>query len=616
MPATTLVSRRDILTLLLSAGATAALPGLAFGATSADTAFATLLAKFADEILVLAPSYATTLGKDTGARSALKSQLEDYSPAGDAKWEAQVRSMVKRLAAIDRKRLSGAMQIRYDSVLYSANCGIAGLRFAYGGAASGFFGGASPYPVTQQNGALVSVPEFLDAQHAIVNAPDAEAYLARLAALARALDQETARIAAQAAAGVAPPKFIAMTTLAQLQGFRATPAAEQKLVTSIAGRTQKLGIAGDWEARAVKLVAEAVYPALDRQIAAFMNAAEKSTDAPGVHGLPDGAAFYQWALNLGTSTTWTPAEIHAVGVKQVKELQARIDVILRAQGLAEGTVSERIDKLVRDPKFLYPNTDEGRAQIIAYCNDRVAAVRKLMPKMSHLKMKAPLEIKRVPADIEAGAPLGYMNFASLDGKRPAIYYINLRHTAYWPRPALTTLTVHEGIPGHAWQGAYIAEHQSSIPLIASLTSYNAFVEGWALYAEQVADEFGLYADDPFSQVGYLQGLMFRACRLVVDTGIHAMKWTREQAIAYLADNSGSGMQAATSEVSRYAVTPGQACGYKLGHNEIIRQRDRARAALGATFDVAGYNDALIACTGVPLTVLPTVVDQFIAASRR
>lgn len=614
------VSRRDLLTMLLAGGASVALPGLARAAAAAsddaDTRLSRLLADFADEILVLVPTTATSLGKDDGARSALKSQLEDYSPAGDAAWSAQVGSMAKRLAALERKRLSPAAQVRYDTVLYSTKAAIAGERFAFGGAAAGFFGGTSPYPVTQQGGALVSVPEFLDSQHSIANQADAEAYLARLGALGRVLDQESARITSQAASGVVPPAFIARTTLNQLTAFRATPAAQQKLVTSVATRCAALGIAGDWEGRARKLVTDVVYPALDRQIVAFGRATAQASDVAGVHKLPDGAAYYAWALKLGTTTDYTPAEIHAVGMAQVKQLQAKIDTILRAQGRRAGSVGERIAALARDPSMLYPDTDAGRAQIIAFCNDRVDAIRAIMPKISHMTLKAPLEIKRVPTDIEAGAPLGYMNFASLDGKRPAIYYINLKSTSYWPRTNLSTLTAHEGIPGHAWQGAYIAEHQAELPLIASLTGYNAFIEGWALYAEQLVDECGLYADDPFSQVGYLQGQLFRACRLVVDTGLHAMQWPRQRAIDFMVANAGSVVAGATSEVDRYIVSPGQACGYKMGHNEILKQRERARAALGQRFDLAAFNDAIVASAGVPLAVLPTVIDRYIGARRQ
>jgi len=230
-------------------------------------------------------------------------------------------------------------------------------------------------------------------------------------------------------------------------------------------------------------------------------------------------------------------------------------------------------------------------------------------------MKAPLVIKRVPEDIQAGASLGYMNFAALDGSRPAIYYINLKSTSLWPKYQLTTLTAHEGLPGHTWQGAYLAEHHKDIPLMSSLMGFNAFIEGWALYSEQLCDEMGLYANDPLGQLGYLQAQQFRACRLVVDTGLHAMKWTRQQSIDFLVQNTGRGVNAMTSETDRYSVSPGQACGYKMGHNELIALRDRAKASLGDKFDLAGFNDAVVKTGGVPLTVLATAVDAYIKTEK-
>ncbi|MDP9108981.1 MAG: DUF885 family protein, partial [Pseudomonadota bacterium] len=581
---------------------------------ASNSQFAALLNDFADEILTLSPAQATTLGVDSGARAGLKSQLADASPAGDARWAAQVTSMLARLDKVDVAALDADAAIRHASVRSAAAAGVAGLRFTYGGAASGFGGGTAPFPVTQQDGAIVTVPEFLDSQHQIANAADAQAYLDRLAALARVLDQESARIAAQAADGVVPSAFIARTTLAQLKAFRKTAAPSQKLVTSLAQRTAKLGLEGDWAQQATRLVQSAVYPALDRQIAAFAKATASATDVAGVHRLPDGAAYYAWALQLGTTTTRSAADIHAIGLEQNRALQSRIDTILKAQGMTRGTVGERMLALATDPQRFYADDERGRAQLIAFCNARVDAMRALMPKLSHLNLKAPLVVKRVPTDIEAGAALGYMNFASLDGVRPAIYYINLKSTRLWPRAELSTLTAHEGIPGHAWQGAYIAEHQAELPLLTSLMGFNAFVEGWALYAEQLVDEQGLYANDPFSQLGYLQGQQFRACRLVVDTGIHAMRWSRQQAIRFLVDNTGRGVAAMTSEVDRYVVSPGQACGYKIGHNEILRQRERARAAQGARFDLAGFNDAIVASGGVPLTVLPAVIDRYIAGA--
>ncbi|NKI68510.1 DUF885 family protein [Collimonas pratensis] len=608
--------RRDVLLSALSAAAVTALPGIARAqgkdASPADQKFNGMLADFAEEVLRLAPTSATSLGLDSGARAALKSRLQDASPAGDALWADQVKSMLARMHTVERARLSPDAQIRYDSVRYAANQGVDGLRFSYGGAASGFYGGTDPFPVTQQDGALIAVPEFLDSQHHIANAADAEAYLERVAAMARLLDQESARIAEQAGKGIMPPDFIAHTTLIQLQNYRNTPVARQKLVTSITRRTRELGIEGDWETRATSLVNDKVYPALERQIASFSKATAKATDVADVQRLPDGAAYYEWALKLGTTTTRSAAEIHAIGLEQNKALQARIDTILKAQGISQGTVGERLLALSKDPKRFYADDDQGREQLIAYCNERIAAVRLLMPEISHLGLKAPLIIKRVPADIEAGAPLGYMNFAALDGSRPAIYYINLKSTTLWPKSEIATLTAHEGIPGHTWQGAYLAEHHADLPLITSMVGFNAFIEGWALYAEQLVDEFGIYAKDPFSQIGYLQAQQFRACRLVVDTGLHAMKWTRQQAIRFMVENCGRGVAAITSEVDRYCVSPGQACGYKMGHNEILHQRDRAKQALGAHFDLAGFNDALVKSGGVPLTVLPTVIDRYIA----
>ncbi len=613
-------SRRDLLLAALSATAVSAVPGLSLAAsaaaTPADTAFSKLLDDIADEVLNLSPTSATGLGLDKGARAALKSRLEDESPAGDAAWAEEVKSIQRRLKNINRAALSESAQIRYDTIAYAAESGVQGLRFPFGGAASGFYGGTAPFPVTQQDGALTRIPEFLDAQHQIANADDAEAYLRRLAGMATMLDQETARISEQASKGIAPPDFICKTALGQLTDFLKTAPTAQKLVTSIAERTHKQNIAGDWHGRALKLVQDSVYPALARQIDVFSKAAAKATSVAGVHRLPDGEAYYAWALRLGTSTTHSAKEIHEIGLEQNKQLQSRIDGILKKQGITNGSVGERLLAMSKDPQRFYADNDQGRAQLIAYCNERVEAVRKLMPQISHLGLKVPLQIKRVPVDIEAGAPLGYMNFASLDGSRPAIYYINLKSTTLWPKSEIATLTAHEGIPGHAWQGAYLAEHHDELPLISSLIGFNAFIEGWALYSEQLVDEFGLYVNDPFSQIGYLQAQQFRACRLVVDTGMHAMQWTREQAIRYLVENTGRGQQAMTSEIDRYTVSPGQACGYKMGHNEILRQRERAKQALGGKFDLAGFNDALVQSCGVPLTVLPTVIDRYIAKQQK
>ncbi len=601
------LNRRNLLQTGAAATALTAYPALARSAPS----FRQLLDNFADEILRLSPEAATSLGLDSGKRAALKFRLSDISFAGDARWASQVASMKKRLMSVDRSALTPADTLRYDTVLYAAERGLDGTKFKNGGAASGFFGGAGPYTVTQQSGAMTGVPEFLDAQHQINTRSDADAYLSRLKDFARQLDQESARITRDAADGIVPPNFVAATALGQLKAFRATPAADQRMVSSLAERTGKLGLKGDWATKATRLIQQQIYPALDRQIAAFAASTKNATDTAGVHKLPDGEAYYAWALKLGTTTNLSPADIHAIGLEQNKAIQSRMDAILRTQGMSQGTVGQRLLALTKDPHMVYPDTDAGRADLIAYCNDRVAAIRKLLPSLTHMQLKAPLVIKRVSPDIQDGASLGYMNFAALDGSRPAIYYINLKSTSLWPKYQLTTLTAHEGVPGHTWQGAYLAERHAEIPLISSLMGFNAFTEGWALYAEQMVDEQGLYADDPFSQLGYLQAQQFRACRLVVDTGLHAMRWTRAQSVQFLVENTGRGENSMTSETDRYCVSPGQACGYKVGHNEINRLRDGAKTSLGSKFDLAGFNDTVIATGGVPLTVLATAIDSYV-----
>jgi uncharacterized protein (DUF885 family) len=616
---TTIIARRELLTSMLVAATAASAPSGAVAAVArrpltSSERFKGAVKRIANQILSLSPETATGIGLDKGALLPLRAQLSDGSPAGEVKWSAQVRSILTSLGTIDRAALTPSEQTLYDTLKYAAERGVEGGKYFYGGAAGGFFGGATPYPVTQQDGAITSVPEFLNSQHPVKSRADAEAYLARTAALARVLDEETAQITRDAARGVMPPSVIAKAALSQSQEFRATPAGKQGLVTSLVERTRKAGLPGNWDARATRLVQQLVYPALSRQIAALTKAAAKAPDTPGVHRLPDGEAYYRYALKLGTTTNLSPEEIHALGVEQNKMIQGRMDAILKAQGMTQGSVGERLAALTKDPAQIYPDTAAGREALIAYCNEKVAAQRALMPQLTRMNLKAPLIIKRVPEDIEAGASLGYMNFASLDGSRPAIYYINLKSTSLWPKYQLTTLTAHEGIPGHAWQGAYLAENAASVPLVSSLMGFNAFIEGWALYSEQLCDEAGLYAQDPFGQLGYLQAQQFRACRLVVDTGLHAMRWTREQTIRFLVENTGRGEGAMTSETDRYSVSPGQACGYKVGHNEILRLREMAKGKLGAKFDLASFNDVVVQTGGVPLTVLGGVIDRYVAGA--
>jgi uncharacterized protein (DUF885 family) len=606
-----IANRRQMLLTAAAAGLAASAPALALAAAGpvANPKLAALLDAFVDELLRDSPETATGLGLDTGKYAAERSKLDDRSASARRKTIADNADRAKRLAAIPRAGLSGHDLTLYDTVLYAMQAGAEAGRFSYGGI------NPTPYVISQQGGVIANGPEFLNAQHQINAKADADSYIARLSLMAAALDQETARIQADGAAGVILPDFILATTLAQLSGFRKTPAAAQGLVKSVTDRAKAKGIAGDYAGQATALVEQKVYPALDRQIAALTALQAKATADAGVWKLPEGAAYYAWGLKLGTTTKMTPSEIHQMGLDQGAAIDAQMDELLKAQGLTQGSVGERMSGLTKDPRFLYPNTDEGRAQLIAYLNGKIAEIRPHMAELSKLGLKAAVQVKRVPPDIEAGAGLGYMNFASLDGKRPAIYYVNLADTGNWPRFTLTSLTMHEAIPGHAWQGAYLSERQNEIHKISSFVGFNAFVEGWALYAEQLANEVGMYKDDAFGRLGYLQAQRFRAARLVVDSGLHDKRWTRAHAIEWMVAATGRSNGAITSEVDRYCVTPGQACGYKVGHTEIVRLREKAKAALGAKFDIRDYNDAVVSTGGTPLAVLESVIDRYVAGAK-
>ncbi|MEQ8741551.1 DUF885 domain-containing protein [Parasphingorhabdus sp.] len=270
-------------------------------------------------------------------------------------------------------------------------------------------------------------------------------------------------------------------------------------------------------------------------------------------------------------------------------------------------VAERMAALGKDPRFLYPDTDEGKEALLAYLNAEVVQVGKKLPELFQESPQADLVIKRVPKEMESGAPAAYAVDGSLDGKNPAYYYINLQDTERWPKFSLPTLCFHEAIPGHVWQGAY----NRSLPTIRSQLMFNAYAEGWALCAEQLADEIGIYANDRFARLGYLQSIQFRACRLVVDTGIHAKRWTRQQAAAWLAEHNGMALPSAIAEIDRYCAWPGQACGYRVGQLTIVKLRELTKASLGARYDIRKFNDEILFAGPTPLSVLEDVIHEFI-----
>jgi uncharacterized protein (DUF885 family) len=612
-------NRRRLLLTAAATGLAAAARKPPHPANRGDEALNRYFDEVCERYLQASPETATSLGLDTGARAALKAQLSDASMAHIHADRALCREGLAKLAAIPDASLSPAARLNKAVVGYAFELGREAAPFDHGEntMASAMGEAAGPYVVSQQSGAYSGTPEFLDSQHKVKTHADAEAYIARVRAMARNLRDETARVKADAAAGFAPPDFILANTIGQQEGLLAIKPDKARLVTAFQRKLEEARLyPGDLEAACRDIVAREVYPALQAQFEALQALRPKATHDAGVWRLPDGEAYYRWLLKQGTTTNLSPEEVHNMGLEQNRAIEARMDGLLRAQGLTQGSVGARMTALGKDPKHLFPDNDAGRAQLIAYLNGLIAAVRPKLNKAFTLKLKAPVQVKRVPVDIQDGAGQGYMNTGSMDGSRPSTYYINLKSTLNWPKFSLPSLTYHETIPGHAWQGAYLIE-TGQLPLIRVLISgFNAYVEGYALYAEQLGDEIGMYDDDWAGRLGYLQAQKFRAVRLVVDTGLHAKRWSREQAVQWAMDNSGRTREAMTSEIDRYCGTPGQACGYKVGHTEINRLRDKAKAALGTKYDLRTFDDLVVRTGSAPLSVLGDEVDRYIKAGGR
>ena len=604
-----MLSRRDLLSSAASATlAYCVLPAFAAENDSA-TRLGALMDAFFQENLSENPEGATLLGFDKGANAALKSKLRDESLAGVAHAKALNASQLARLKSVDASKLAGMDKVNYDTLVYVGESRAAIAAFDFGGAAFG----PSPYVVSQLTGVYQTFPDFMDTKHAIETAQDCEAYVSRLEAFAGQLDGNTQRMKHDAAEGVVPPDFILDRALEQMNALRTT-ADKSLLVTSIATRAKAKGLPDDHAKKAAAVYDARIVPAMDRQIAQTKAMRAAATSDSGIWKLKDGEAYYAASLRSATTTNMTSDQIHRLGLDQAAEIAARIDTLLKAQGMTQGTVSERILALYRDPKSIYPNTDAGKVDEIAFCNQRLAEIRPKLPSVFHRVPPYAFEVRRVPAATEAGAASAFSQAPAIDGSRPGIVYFNLHDSAEWPKWALSTTVFHEGLPGHQLEGG-LALSNKGLPLLRKTIGFSGYAEGWALYAEQLADEIGMYDDDPLGRIGYLNFQLFRANRCIVDTAIHSLKWTRDQAIRYFVDNGGNAPGFAAREVERYCVTPGQACSYKIGHTVWTKARERTKTALGARYDIKDFHSAGLDCGRVPLDVLDGVIDRYIAQAK-
>jgi uncharacterized protein (DUF885 family) len=539
-------------------------------------------------------------------------KLAEVGPAKRAEDQAFLEQALADIREFDRARLTGQDRITYDILLdfYGAQAQYAQFDW---------LSSEGLYPISPMFGTQVQLASFMQTTHVVKNEKTARNYVARLQAMGPKLDALTAEMQRQSAAGVVLPPALLEKSLVVIGDTVAPPPEESPLVTTFVERMAKAKdldpkLQAQLRTEAVAAVKTSVYPAYERMKAALIAERPKAEGtADGVGRLPDGAAYYQSMLRQFTTTDYTPEQVHALGLAEVARIDAEMDALLDSQGLTDGTVAERMAALATDPRFLLPNTDEGRAALLAKYNAILDDMNARMPEYFRTVPPGKLAVERVPVSAEKGSARAYYSPAAMDGSRAGTFYANLRDTSETPTWGMKTLAYHEGIPGHHFQIA-TAHELKGLPLIRQQPIYSAYSEGWALYAERLAAEIGLYQDDPFGDLGRLQAEMFRAVRLVVDTGIHAKGWSREQAIDYMVQTTGMNAEEVVSEVERYMALPGQACAYKVGQLKLLELRDRARAALGEKFDLKAFHTVVLENGAVPLTVLERLVDEWVAAA--
>ncbi len=560
----------------------------------------------AETFLLDGPELLTSIGAiDNTPLDFHSGKLADYTKAQDEKTLAKLRKARAGLDKYGPDGLEGQELLSWQIMAWFMDDIIRQAEFEYGG-----------YRVVQNSGVTVNMPSFLTDQHAFKHEKSVKRYISRLNEFGRVLGEVKARVEDDRDHGVVPPDFIIEKTIGVMRSFIDGGAAENPLVTTLPAKLDEIGMSeekkADYIAQATKAVETQVIPGYEAMIALYEELLQITDHNAGIWRIPDGDKIYAAALKSNTTTDFTAEEIHNIGLSEVARIEQEMDAILISQGMIEGTVSERVRVLMEDPAQQFPNTDDGRKAMIDYL---VALDEDLMAKAGDYFITLPpqpLEIVRVPEFSQDSAPGGYYQQPALDGSRPGRFYINQKDTADNPKWTLPTLMYHEGAPGHHFQisSALLIE---GIPFIRKFGLFTAYSEGWALYAERIAKtDMGVYDDDPLGDLGRLQAEMFRAVRLVVDTGMHAKRWTREEAITYMLEKTGNTEAEVTREIERYVVWPAQATAYKTGQLAILKMRADAEAALGDDFDLREFHEVLLMNGAMPLGILEDVVQDWVA----
>jgi uncharacterized protein (DUF885 family) len=476
------------------------------------------------------------------------------------------------------------------------------------------------YPVNQLFGVQNEFPSFMANTHRLLAPRDCEYYLQRLNALPTKFDQLLESLRLREEKQILPPRFVVEKVLKEMTDFVAQPVAENILSNSFKTRAATIKELTDpqrtdLQTRVEAAVTKQVYPAYQKLIDYFTGLLPKTTTDDGVWKMPDGEAFYAYMLRKSTTTTLTPVQVHDLGLREVARIETEMRAILDPNGFAGRPIGEAMDALGKDPRFLFSNDDKGRAEALA---EYTRLITQAMERSKQLFMSVPsarIEVRRVPEFKQATSAGAYYQMGAMDGTRPGVFYANLRDLNEVSKWSMPTLAYHEGVPGHHWQIS-TAQELKGVPQFRKLIPFTAYQEGWALYTEWLAKEAGWYQDDPFSDLGRLQAELFRAVRLVVDTGIHAKRWPREQAITYMRDKTGMGEKEVTAEIERYIVNPGQACAYKVGMLKLQELRARAQTELGQKFDQREFHDVVLKNGAMPLEILEEQVAAYIQSTKK
>jgi uncharacterized protein (DUF885 family) len=586
-------------------------------------------------LLFVNPSIGMTLNKQTfwvlrddpemlTQLGAIEGTVFDFHSADltDSAWTRRAADRVttaaylEQIRAYDLASLTGQDRLTYEVMDWFYDSVLRAHEIAWLSAGNAMDAGG-PYPVNQMFGVQNGFPRFMQFQHAVVNESTARNYVARLNKAGVKFDQVVETLRHQAELGAIAPTFVIDRVLTEMRGFVGLPAQENPLYTTYVTKLAALDIDGDTRtalaADAQKAINETVYPAYRRLIAQMEELRPRSTPDPGVWKQPQGDAYYALALRAQTTTDMTPQQVHDLGLAEVARISAQMDALLRTQGRTEGTVGARMAALGEDPGQVWEDSDAGRQGIIDGYTAIIADMKTRLPEVFAVIPPQPVEVARVPVFAEGGSAGAYYEQPAIDGSRPGRFFANLRDVKESPKFGMKTLAYHEAIPGHHMQIA--TAMTLDLPLARSFLPFTAYIEGWALYSEQLAWEMGVYRDDPYGDLGRLQGELYRAVRLVVDTGMHFKHWSREQAIDYMASTTGSTLSDVTAEIERYAVMPGQACAYKIGMLKILELRERAKTALGDRFDLKAFHTVVLENGPLPLTILEDVVNRWIAAQK-